>query len=104
MDSLVQLAKFAIESHVRMGQVVVPDSMQIDSPNAKAGTFVTIRTLNCDLRGCIGTIFPTCETLAEEIVRNAIAACSRDGRFSPVPESELDNLDIKVDVLSEPET
>ena len=39
----------------------------------------------------------------EEIVRNAVAACTRDSRFSPVEEKELENIEISVDVLSIPE-
>jgi len=36
-------------------------------------------------------------------VANAISACSRDTRFPPVQEAELEDLEIKVDVLSEME-
>jgi uncharacterized protein (TIGR00296 family) len=55
------------------------------------------------LRGCIGTILPTKENIAEEIIQNAISACSQDLRFSPIAKEELPNITIKVDILSEPE-
>ena len=55
------------------------------------------------LRGCIGTIFPTTDCLAQEIINNAISACSRDPRFTEVREDELPYLEISVDVLSETE-
>jgi len=55
------------------------------------------------LRGCIGTIGPTQPTLAEEIVHNAVQASTADPRFPPLTESELDSLEIKVDVLHPPE-
>ena len=42
-------------------------------------------------------------TLAEEIVDNAIEAAVHDPRFPPLTADELDDLDIKVDVLHEPE-
>ena len=55
------------------------------------------------LRGCIGTIVPTCKNIAEEIVQNAVSAASRDPRFSEVAEDELSSLVYSVDVLSPPE-
>jgi AmmeMemoRadiSam system protein A len=68
----------------------------------KAGTFVSIHE-NGVLRGCIGTISATRKNIAEEIVGNAISACSRDPRFDPIRPDELKWLDISVDVLSEAE-
>ena len=41
--------------------------------------------------------------MAAEVISNAIAASSRDPRFYPVTERELPDLEISVDVLSEPE-
>ena len=85
------------------------DGRRIEAPNAltpemrgQAGTFVTIRRSG-QLRGCIGTIEPTCENVADEVIHNAISAATRDPRFSPVRTSELAELEIKVDVLGEPE-
>ena len=42
------------------------------------------------------------ESIAEEIVRNAVSACAHDPRFSPVTPDELDMLDVSVDVLTAP--
>ena len=42
--------------------------------------------------------------LAEEIIQNAVSACCRDPRFSPIEAKELDMLTISVDVLGEAET
>ena len=55
------------------------------------------------MRGCIGTIEPEKNTLAEELIANAISAASRDPRFPPVRADELPNLKYSVDVLSQPE-
>ena len=55
------------------------------------------------MRGCIGTIFPQHDTVAQEIVRNAISASTEDPRFFPIEEKELDNLKISVDILFPPE-
>ena len=56
-----------------------------------------------ELRGCIGTISPVQESIADEIIANGISACSRDPRFSRVRADELDALSYSVDVLGEAE-
>ena len=68
----------------------------------KAGAFVSIHKQG-RLRGCIGTIEPTRDCLAEEIIRNAISAAVHDYRFSPIRPEELKWLEINVDVLGEAE-
>jgi len=70
--------------------------------NSRAGTFVSIKKKG-ELRGCIGTIGPTRENIASEIVHNAISAGTSDPRFYPVKPYELDELEYSVDVLMEPE-
>jgi AmmeMemoRadiSam system protein A len=67
-----------------------------------AGVFVSIKK-HGELRGCIGTIFPTQPNAAEEIRNNAIAAAFQDPRFDPVQEEELDELTYSVDLLKAPE-
>jgi len=37
------------------------------------------------------------------VIQNAISSATRDPRFPPVRRDELDDLDVKVDVLGEPE-
>ncbi len=55
------------------------------------------------LRGCIGTFAPTQPNIAAEIIQNAVSAGTQDPRFPPVEPAELPELDISVDILSEPE-
>ena len=99
---LVLLARRAIERHVRHGeQLELPEELP-DELKRPAGAFVTIRRQGA-LRGCIGTTQPTCSSVAEEVIRNAVSAATRDYRFSPVTIQELGGLDVKVDVLSEME-
>jgi AmmeMemoRadiSam system protein A len=71
--------------------------------SARAACFVSIKTLTGDLRGCIGTIEPAKETLAEEAIMNAVNAATRDPRFKPVSADELANLRYSVDILGVPE-
>jgi len=103
MDSLVQLAHSTIVSFVQTGRAEISDELKNSIPNKRAGVFVSIHSAAGQLRGCIGTILPSRETMADEIIQNAQWACSRDHRFRPVAKNELDGLNIKVDVLSEPE-
>ncbi|HDQ93137.1 MAG TPA: AmmeMemoRadiSam system protein A [Synergistetes bacterium] len=69
----------------------------------KRACFVSIKTMDGDLRGCIGTVFPARSTLWEEIIFNAHAAACQDPRFKPVGREELARCRISVDVLEEPE-
>ena len=68
----------------------------------RAGAFVSLH-IDGDLRGCIGTISPVADSIAEEIIANAISASTRDPRFSPVRVDELPFLEYSVDILKEPE-
>lgn len=98
-DDLPGLARAAVETFVRSGNVLVPRETQGGLLSARAPCFVSLKTLDGELRGCIGTIEPAKETLAEEIVANAISAAINDPRFDPVSEDELANLRYSVDVL-----
>lgn len=69
-----------------------------------AACFVSIHKTDKSLRGCIGTIIPVEECLYKEIIRNAVAACTRDSRFLPLEEDELEEIEVSVDVLTKPET
>lgn len=105
MHPIVKLATQAIETYVRSGATIPPPPEDELSPEMKrrAGVFVSIHTRDGALRGCIGTFQPTQDNLAQEIIKNAISAASRDPRFPPIGADELDNLDISVDVLTPPE-
>lgn len=68
----------------------------------RAGVFVSIHKFG-RLRGCIGTIAPTTENIASEIIQNAISASTKDPRFHPIEPKEFKWLEIHVDVLEAPE-
>lgn len=106
---LVSLAERAIIEYVKHGQrlelgTADPLAGEIgESQNERAGTFVSIHKKNGELRGCIGTFVPVRANVVDEVIENSIASASRDPRFYPIQEWELQDLDISVDVLSEPE-
>jgi AmmeMemoRadiSam system protein A len=103
---LPALARAAIETFVLSGQQITPPEQLTPLLAARAACFVSIKTNTGDLRGCIGTIEPCKENLAEEIIANAINAATRDPRFAPVTAGELASLRYSVDVLgaTEPAT
>jgi AmmeMemoRadiSam system protein A len=99
---LVQLARRTIELYITRKAVPnVPSDLPPDMLRP-AGAFVSIHR-HGELRGCIGTIQPTCDSVAEEIIQNAVSAATRDPRFPPIGRDELADLEVKVDVLCEPE-
>jgi AmmeMemoRadiSam system protein A len=99
----VQLARSAVEAYVREHKRIQPPRELPPDLQTPAGAFVSLHRPDGELRGCIGTIEPQCENLAEEIVENAISSATRDPRFPPVAPGELDGLQISVDVLTSPE-
>ncbi len=106
-DPYILLARNTIERSVRgASRSQIIKELEKDAPeevkNQRSGAFVSIHECGM-LRGCIGTIGPTCDNLAEEIIQNAISASSRDPRFMPITEEELSSLEISVDVLFEAE-
>ena len=105
MDPYVQLARNTIETYIRSRKVYIPDEEELtqEMKTVRAGAFVSIHE-NGELRGCIGTIEPVRENLAQEIISNAISASTRDPRFPPIRKDELDDLEISVDVLTQPES
>ncbi len=61
-------------------------------------SFVTLKK-DGQLRGCVGSIFPT-KPLILDIIDNAINASFQDSRFEPLSLEELDNITISVSLLS----
>lgn len=103
MDEYIKLAKKTIEEYVIYGKVMdVPRGLPEELYFRKSGVFVTILK-NGDLLGCIGTVLPVRKNIAQEIIDNAVAACSRDYRFSPVKKSDLKEMKCEVSVLSKPQ-
>ncbi|MBP3265271.1 MAG: AmmeMemoRadiSam system protein A, partial [Acidaminococcaceae bacterium] len=99
-DEYVKLAREVIEHYVKTngGYLRTPRHIIPEMTAQKAGVFVSLKIRGV-LRGCIGTIGPMYDNVAEEIRHNAISACSRDPRFTPVMPDELEELEYSVDVL-----
>ncbi|MFC2035578.1 MEMO1 family protein [Chloroflexota bacterium] len=102
MSSLVKLAREAVEGYVKEGKFPRPKKL-LPEMREKAGIFVSIHKFG-ELRGCIGTVEPTAENVAGEIIANAISSATRDPRFPPITSNELKDLEYSVDILTPPES
>jgi MEMO1 family protein len=100
IDDLPGLARRAVETFTRNGEILDPPASSAGLLGAPAPCFVCLKTLDGELRGCIGTVEPVKNTLAQEIIANAISAATTDPRFDSVREEELKDLVYSVDVLS----
>jgi AmmeMemoRadiSam system protein A len=97
---LPALARRAVEAYVKEGRILDPPARLQESVASPAGVFVSLKTREGQLRGCIGTLEPVQENVAREVIHNAIAAATRDPRFDPVRADELEALVFSVDILS----
>jgi AmmeMemoRadiSam system protein A len=102
---LLKLARQAIEKHLGASLDLSKDrdvSQRDAAIEAPGGAFVTLHLKEGKLqklRGCIGT-FEASAPLCETVERMAVAAATRDPRFSPLSVEELDRLHIDISVLS----
>ena len=102
-DNYQELARQSLEHVITAGKILpVPNGLPDELLTEQAGVFVSIHK-NGRLRGCIGTTAPTTQSIASEIIQNAVSAGLSDSRFDPVSVEELPYLVYKVDVLSAPE-
>lgn len=102
MHPVVELARKSIEAYVMEGKTIELPEQLPPEMSGKAGVFVCVKK-HGELRGCIGTYLPACDSVGTEIIRNAISAATKDPRFGPVTEDELNDLTYSVDILSCPE-
>jgi AmmeMemoRadiSam system protein A/AmmeMemoRadiSam system protein B len=102
-QELPKLARETVETFVLTGSPPKAHAEPAGLLAARAACFVSIKTRDGKLRGCIGTIEPARHTLRDEVIANALGAATRDPRFNPVAADELSQLRYSVDVLSVPE-
>lgn len=98
----VKWARKVIENYINNGVIPdIPPEME-NLKSEKKAAFVSLKK-DGRLRGCIGTILPCYNNLAEEIAYNAASAATRDPRFMPVEKEELNEIVYSVDILEKPE-
>ena len=98
-SSLLDVARRSIEYGVATGEMLQTDVGDFPAPLRELrATFVTLHR-DAKLRGCMGTL-DAYRPLVSDIAHNAHAAAFRDPRFPPLPEAELDDLEIHLSILS----
>ena len=99
---LKELALSSIKHGVDTGRplAIDPDDYAPELRAHKA-TFVTLHRHH-QLRGCIGMLQPI-RPLVEDIAQNAWSAAFRDPRFPALRADEVDDLDLHISILNEPE-
>lgn len=99
----LDIAKQSILSGLQKGTAYKVSSHDFSSDlQTRLASFVTLHKYG-QLRGCIGTL-EAYQPLIDDIAEHAFAAAFHDPRFPAVDESELEQLDIEVSVLSKPES
>lgn len=93
---LLRIARATLREHSFSGRIP-PGKPHRESLLAPAAVFVTLH-LGGELRGCIGTVDAD-KPLYRIIQEMAVAAATRDPRFSPVDADDVDDLSIEISVL-----
>lgn len=93
---LLKLAKASILAAIN-GEEFIPGEIPTVLTQYGA-SFVTLK-LNGELRGCIGSVYPT-KPLVLDIIDNAKNAGFQDPRFEPLTVEELKGLEVSISILS----
>lgn len=99
LSVLLDVARRAIKTAVRSGDVYQPEIDGLPTAFAQPGaSFVTLHVGGA-LRGCIGTIEAR-KALALDVAENAFSAATEDERFYPIVESDFPSLSIHISLLT----
>ena len=99
-EKAVRFARDIIESTVKKSN---PSSFDLDSKfDQELGVFTTVHTYpGHDLRACIGIPQPIMPL--KKAITEAAQSTTRDPRFPPLEEKELNNIIVEVTILTKPE-
>lgn len=98
-QELLRVARTTLDERLGGGHVSAPKA---GPPIPGAGVFVSLHKRSGagrELRGCMG-IWDDRTPLQQTVARTAIAAATRDPRFSPVTLDELEDIEIEISVLA----
>ncbi len=101
-QELVRLARTTVDAFVRGDDIANPEYWNEPFLRETRGTFVTLKRLDGELRGCIGFPYPV-KQLGEAVMEAAMSAAAYDPRFPKVEPRELDGLLVEVSALTKPE-
>ena len=95
---LLRIARESIGAVLRGTRPQLESDVIDDDLRKPSGCFVTLKTRQGDLRGCIGSIFPTAP-LFQAVSTSAISSATRDPRFMPLRPGELSDVHIEISVM-----
>lgn len=96
--TLLRIARESIAAHFQGQSVVIEPSAYDEVLRRPSGAFVTLRTDDHRLRGCIGSVIPV-DPLCRAVSRSAINAAFRDPRFLPLQSDELRGVALEISVM-----
>ena len=97
MSGPATVARDAITAWLE-GRTYAPPALGESRP-----VFVSLHDADGELRGCVGHLVRTRDTLGDEIAATAVLAACEDPRFPPLRADELATLRVEVSVLGIPE-
>ncbi len=98
---MLALAREAIRAYLEEGRRLQPvRDFPTVAPHFR-GAFVTLKTEEGDLRGCVGTVLPV-GPLDATIARMAVSAAVEDPRFPPVGARDLPRIRLEISALTVP--
>ena len=95
--TLLEIAKTSVEKHV-LESKLADFNIEDELLNKNLGAFVTLKK-HGQLRGCIGQFEPDIP-LYQVVSQMAVSSASKDTRFTPVQDDELNDLEYEISVLS----
>lgn len=99
---LLAIARQSIQHGLQHGRALqIIAAQEAPALRAERASFVTLER-HGQLRGCIGHL-EAATALACDVAENAYAAAFCDPRFAPLSAQELDDLRIKISVLTPPQ-
>jgi AmmeMemoRadiSam system protein B/AmmeMemoRadiSam system protein A len=101
--TLLNLARNSITNKLFPDKSLKKDFEITDNLRKKSGAFVTLKTKDGNLRGCIGRITSD-EPIYKSIPEIALSSALQDSRFEPLTKSELEKISISITVLTPPHT
>ena len=97
--SLASIARRALRAHLGTPPRSWRDQVMTDVELPKLPVFVTLRTSDGELRGCIGSLKAQEPNVALETARIAVLSATEDPRFDRLGFEEIEELGIEVSIL-----
>ncbi len=103
--ALTNLARATLENYFKSPNAQLADHLLYpiisSGIDQKTGAFVTLKTKDGQLRGCIGRILSS-EPLYKTVHAMTLAAAFNDSRFVPIIQDDLAHITLSITILTQP--